>query len=379
MSLIKPDMSKSTIFATLLILFPCLFSCTGTVDDNNTVPEGVLRIFVDGSTTIKADGTDKVVFRVMYGAEDVSTSISMNLIREYEEDDSRLDAGVNEFSTTTPGTYIFTARYYDGAAVFTDNSVTVTALPVGDAETSEWSQKVLAVQFTSTTCIGCPALSSAIRQLQSENPDMLYPVAFHMDYQGPDPMAIPASSTFANHFIGTNVILPALFYNLHQPHGQQMNNSFSVIRSELETELASYVPSCGISVASEYDEASGTVTVTAGIKSNIQQVCRLVVFLVEDDIVYQQLDDPDYVHDNVVRAVLTNGVSGDPVNNRLPLYPGTECVVTKTAQLSDEWNPDNMRVVAAVLVQTEDGQSYRSDNVNACVLDGGISDYQIDE
>ena len=79
-------MSKSTIFAILLILFPCLFSCTGTVDDNNTVPEGVLRIFVDGSTTIKADGTDKVVFRVMYGAEDVSTSTSMNLIREYEED-----------------------------------------------------------------------------------------------------------------------------------------------------------------------------------------------------------------------------------------------------------------------------------------------------
>lgn len=368
---------RSLIFSLLLpVMF---FSCTGNIDDNESVPDGVLRIFVDGNTSIKADGKETVTFRVMYGSMDVSTSADMNLIRTFDGDESRLKAGVNEFSTLTPGSYIFTARYFSGTAVYTDNSVEITVLPAEESHTSEWKHKILGIQFTSTTCTGCPSLSSAIRQIQSESPGLLYPVSFHLNYIGADPMAIAASTTYADNLIGDELILPAFFYNFHQASDGMMMNNISVIRNELEAEIEKYDPSCGVAVCTDYDHTEKNLTVTVSVKSNIQQRCRLVIFLVEDGIVAEQTGDRDYVHNNVVRSVLTSGVYGDYFNDRLPLYPGMEYSISKSAVLDKGWNDGNMRVVAAVLVPTEDGASFRGDNVNACDLAGGKADYETSE
>lgn len=347
--------------------------CTGNEDDG-TVPEGTLRIFAD-VTTITADGSQTVVFRVMYGSQDVSTSSEMNLIRSFEGDESRLAAGVNVFSTTTPGTYTFTARYFDGTAVYTDNEVTVTALPSGEAEVSSWFQKVLGIEFTSTTCIGCPDLVTALHAIESERPGVLCPVAFHMDYQGPDPMTIAQSQQFAHEFIGTTVALPALFFNMHQPAGQQMTNVKAIIDAELDNELDSRDPDCGVAVSSVYNASTGQADISVRVKSNVQQVCRIALFLVEDGIVATQIDDPDFVHDNVVRTVLTSGIYGDYVNDRIPLYPGTEYEMTFSAAIPSSWNPSEIRAVASVLVATEDGRSFEADNTNDCALDGGSSGY----
>lgn len=354
-----------------------IVSCSGNSDDE-MVPEGVLRIFADGQTEIPADGSTEVVFRVMYGSQDVSTSSEMNLIRTFEGDESRLSAGINTFSTTTPGTYTFTARYYDDGAVYTDNEVTVTAVPTGDIQTSDWEQKVLAFQFTSTTCIGCPDLTAALKSIASERPGVLCPVAFHLDYQGADPMTIQQSRQFAAEFIGSSVTLPALFFNMHQPENA-MSNIKAVIDAELDRELDSYVPECGVAVASEWNQGDRTASVSVRIKSNRQQKCRIAVFIVEDGIVATQIDDPDYVHDNVVRTVLSEGIYGDYVNGRIALYPGTEYEETYGTVIPDSWNPENMRVVAAVLIPTEDGSSYVADNVNECSLVGGVSDYLTNE
>lgn len=356
-----------------------LVSCSGTQDDM-VVPEGVLRIFVEGETTVSANGEDKVIFRVMYGSQDVSTSTEMNIIRNFNGDESSLSYGVNEFSTTAPGTYVFTARYFDGKAVYTDNEVTVTALPAGDIQTSEWVRKVLGIQFTSTTCIGCPDLTSALKSIMAERPGVLCPVAFHCDYEGPDPMKIDASRQFVSEFLGTSVILPALFFNMHQPT-TQMTNVKAVIDAELALELKS-VSTCGVSLSSSFDAVSRKVSLTVSAKSNVDQVCRLVVFLVEDGIVATQLDDPYYVHNNVVRAVLSSSISsiyGDYLNNRLPLYPGTEYGKTYEYVLPDEWNAANMRVVASVLVPDAEDRSFLADNTNECALSGGKADYMTNE
>lgn len=361
--------------AQLSLLAAGVMSCSGHVEDE-TVPEGVLRIFVDGETTIPADGRTEVVFRVMYGSTDVSSSPEMNIIRNFDGDESRLPAGVNVFSTTTPGTYTFTARYYDDGAVYTDNEVTVTASPAGEIQTSQWYQKVLAFQFTSTTCIGCPDLTSALKSIESEKPGVLCPVAFHLDYQGSDPMTIQQSRQFAAEFIGSSIALPALYFNMHQPV-VSMSNVKAVIDEELDRELDTYDPSCGVAVSSELAETGGSVSVSVKVKSNLQQRCRVAVFLVEDGIVATQIDDPDYVHDNVVRTVLSEGIYGDYLNGRIALYPGTEYEETYSADLPEAWNAGNMRVVAAVLVPTEDGSSYYADNVNSCPLAAGSSDYQI--
>lgn len=60
-----------------------------------------------------------------------------------------------------------------------------------------YQKKVLALQFTSTGCTGCPAMDQAISQVQSANSGLMLPVAFHMDYSMvSDPMAISSTSLF---------------------------------------------------------------------------------------------------------------------------------------------------------------------------------------
>ena len=211
----------------------------------------------------------------------------------------------------------------------------------------------------------------------AERPGVLCPVAFHCDYEGPDPMKIDASRQFVSEFLGTSVILPALFFNMHQPT-TQMTNVKAVIDAELALELKS-VSTCGVSLSSSFDAVSRKVSLTVSAKSNVDQVCRLVVFLVEDGIVATQLDDPYYVHNNVVRAVLSSGIYGDYLNNRLPLYPGTEYGKTYEYVLPDEWNAANMRVVASVLVPDAEDRSFLADNTNECALSGGKADYMTNE
>ena len=152
-----------------------------------------------------------------------------------------------------------------------------------------------------------------------------------------------------------------------------------VLGNKEKAEIEKYDPSCGVAVCTDYDHTEKNLTVTVSVKSNIQQRCRLVIFLVEDGIVAEQTGDRDYVHNNVVRSVLTSGVYGDYFNDRLPLYPGMEYSISKSAVLDKGWNDGNMRVVAAVLVPTEDGASFRGDNVNACDLAGGKADYETSE
>ena len=172
---------------------------------------------------------------------------------------------------------------------------------------------------------------------------------------------------------------PFHFLDFSYGKGEAVSNEedFSKPDEELDRELDTYEPSCGVAVSSELAETEGSVSISVKVKSNLQQRCRVAVFLVEDGIVATQIDDPDYVHDNVVRTVLSEGIYGDYLNGRIALYPGTEYEETYSADLPEAWNAGNMRVVAAVLVPTEDGSSYYADNVNSCPLAAGSSDYQI--
>jgi hypothetical protein len=97
-------------------------------------------------------------------------------------------------------------------------------------------------------------------------------------------------------------------------------------------EIAAYTPQCGLSVAaglsiSDYDgkpeDANAVYEINIGITSNLPSIYRYLVFIVEDGIVAEQTGVHDYVHNNVVRAVLTSE-KGDKLNDNLPLTVGVK-------------------------------------------------------
>lgn len=359
----------------MLLSLAVLSSCSGTVDPDaqnpdgpggnpmEEVPEGVLRIFAD-RTEIAADGNQTVTFTVMFGKEDVSTAPTLQIIREYDGQEKYMPYGANKFSTVTAGKYIFKAKYYYAGNYYTDNSVIVEASQFYTGEVKAYKQRLLGILFTSTGCVYCPGAAKALKELQINNPDAISIAAFHAYMENPpeDMMVIPETYEFQN-ILGGSKGLPAFFWNMDKDTytgGYAFDESFA-------SAMKTYPPHCGVSV-----DAAKENEISIGIVSNVPAIYRYLVFIVEDGIVATQVDDPDYVHDNVVRAVLTSE-KGDKINDNLPLTVGVEARAVKTFVPDPSWNKDNLRVVVAATTSADGGYTFVVNNVAECGLGGSVS------
>ena len=361
-----------------------LSACSGTIDTNegkndpdagkDQVPEGVLRIFAD-KTEISADGNEEVTFTVMFGSEDVSNAKTLQLIRKFNggEKGKYMAYGVNKYSTVTDGEYTFSAEYYyEGKYYVTDNSVVVEAKQFFTGEEKNYKRRYLGTLFTSTGCNSCPLAAKGLKKLQEENPDVITLAAFHADMTIPDPMTIAETYEFQS-ALGGFQGLPAFFWNMREDSytgGSVFTESFAV-------EQEAYDTYSGVAIATSYDASSSKLDVELGITSNMPAVFRYMIILVEDDIPakgeYEQNgQSQDYIHYNVVRKVLT-GVSGDKINDNLPLTVGVETKAPKSVTLSKAWNAENMRVIVTAMTSEDGGFNWTVNNVNECKVGGSVS------
>jgi len=214
----------STILPIVMILcLAMLSSCSGNSDEteNGGTDDGILRITAD-KTAIQADGVEKVTFTVKLGTKDVSEESTMNLILVKESGEENLDYGVRAFSTSVPGTYVFKARYYEGKAMVSENEVTVQVAPVSGG--TSYYHKLLGMQFTSIGCQACPALSTTLKAIQTEQPGRLAIASFHMDFGGmTDPMSTAATNNYRTNILGNFSGLPRFFYNLRKGTKESFN------------------------------------------------------------------------------------------------------------------------------------------------------------
>lgn len=357
----------STILPIVMILcLAMLSSCSGNSDEteNGGTDDGILRITAD-KTAIQADGVEKVTFTVKLGTKDVSEESTMNLILVKESGEENLDYGVRAFSTSVPGTYVFKARYYEGKAMVSENEVTVQVAPVSGG--TSYYHKLLGMQFTSVGCQACPALSTTLKAIQTEQPGRLAIASFHMDFGGmTDPMSTAATNNYRTNILGNFSGLPRFFYNLRKGT-KEMISIKSQIEEELQKELSNYPASCGVAVESVYNASDRTVKITGKLTSNVTNTYRCLIYLVEDGIKYFQTNGAnDYTHNNVVRAVVSTSLNGDRFNGEV--NAGVESTMQRSYQLEPGWNVDNMRVIVSMLTTLDGGKTYTCNNVNECKL-----------
>ena len=359
-------------FISLLACIVSLLSCRGTVDynDPDNVPEGVLRIFAD-KTTIKADGQQTVTFTVKFGSKDVSADKNMNLIYVVGGEEIMMKPGQNSFTAVAPADYVFKARYYSGKAYYTDNEVVVKAVAVSEGVgQKDYYQKLWGMQFTAVSCSYCPLLTAALKGVMSDDPDKIVLTAFHVAFQEdvmPDPMRLDINEEFRS-IVKDTEGLPLFAFNLKKP-GDPIVSEKDKILSEMAVLLSDNPATCGIALYAQCQETE--VTVTARVTSNVAERLRYHMLLVEDGIEYSQLGaDSDYIHDNVVRAVVSTNKWGEKLNSGLPVEEGVEVSVSRTVKLEKDWNPEKMRVVFAVISQI--GDSFICNNVNECAFDSSV-------
>ena len=270
-----------------------------------------------------------------------------------------------------------------GGKVIIDNSIVFTpgesvdyryadGYDGGQDDGFSTERRMVAMQFTSVGCTYCPILSTALKDVQKNLPGKVIPVSFHMDYSGiADPMALPVNSKFYDRVnTGDGAGLPLFALNFRKS-SQHIINEYSKIVSEIELQDGTYPAVSMVDVSSVYDEAAGTVTVTARFVSEAADDYRYHIFLLEDGIHYSQAgaEEEDYVHDNVLRTMVGDNILGSKLNSGKPVEAGKEYVVTKTIDLKAGWNPSNMRAVAILMRSTDDGQTWFSDNAAECALD----------
>lgn len=353
------------------ILYLCAFAlplfglsgCSGntSTDDDQTSTSVVLTA---NRTSITANGTDQVAFTVKYNDLDVSSRSKITVTAPSGEQ-SEL-SGLT-FTTTTQGVYTFAATYESQKSA----SVTVEATaPVEE----KYLRRVCFMDVTSTYCTFCPTAARAIAMLQQNRSDRIVALAFHADMSGgEDPFTTPATAMLETLFPGATQNLPAVLVDLRESLG---SNNVSVDGAKAyNTSLSGYPATCGIRLESKNNESTGAVDVTVGVTSNAGGEYRLAVVAVESGLIAPQKDGgltvDDYVHNDVVRALMSESLVGDALG---VLEVDVEVTKNFTLTLDSEWNVDNMKIVAYVT----DATGYIN-NVAECDAKDGSCDYALNE
>ena len=237
-------------------------------------------------------------------------------------------------------------------------------------------QKHIIEQYTSTYCTHCPSGSAMIAYLCGTVRDDVIKVAVHGNMGGVDPMHILQCDTLMTlvgcnsfpmgsfdrtvGFMSGTEIINTLGYSAEYKEmmAQQLSDFLDHVTESVPT-FAS------IQATSDCDKLSRKATITVsgnlvpGFNGLMGADAKLNVFLTEDGVVAPQLNNgtwvDDYVHQGVFRMALPS-VFGVELNEEGDTYCKTFEVT-----IPEEWNIDNMHVVAFISRPLANGANGHTD------------------
>ena len=198
----------------------------------------------------------------------------------------------------------------------------------------------LAMRFTATWCGYCPYMATAFDSAKNQMAGSLELVSLHtMDSDIPFTGTNIMSQRFNVNYLPTGIIdARASIENSTSP-SYTANVAIDVAK---ETQKE-YPASVGIACGSLIND--NLLSLTVGLYAKEAGSYRLVVLLLEDDIVaFQNGGGSNYVHNDVARRALTS-MTGDPltIKSNGQLWTGTY-----TARLEAGWNVENLKLLIYV-------------------------------
>lgn len=223
-------------------------------------------------------------------------------------------------------------------------------------------QMDLVENITSVKCVYCPYGHDFLEALSEVRPNIAW-VAVHTYGMGADKFATDESDDISN-FQCNNY--PSASFNrmyiddedlnsygtlavgigFYPQYAQQIAQQFDDVLDQLDAEMPSFA---SVDIATKLDGNNLNIKVSGDAVEDFKQYVGddavVTVYLLEDGLVAPQTGaSNNYVHDHVLRDVVTDNVFGDPINWTSATTYQNEFNVT----LDSEWNPDNMHVVAFI-------------------------------
>jgi hypothetical protein len=231
-----------------------------------------------------------------------------------------------------------------------------------DTTTTLQQKNVLLEEFTGVRCVNCPAAHELVEVLKTNNPGRFESVSLHSgfyavpypfsnqdfettetndleNYLGPSP-SYPIGTVDRKIFSGQTIILldKALWSGLVS---QELNDTLKV----------------SIDVENVYNSSTRLLTVNTQLNylTDVTDAQKINIFILENDIIDPQ-ETPDgvdtfYVHNNILRKVLTN-LTGDAITEATT--SGSVINKSYSYTLPTGWNADNCKVLVFVCANTVD-------------------------
>lgn len=236
-------------------------------------------------TELSADGTDKITLKVTDEKGNDITSKSTISMNGTQWDKTF-------FTSDIAGDFVFNASYEN----LKTNSLKIRANPV-----IKHLKHVLVEDYTGTWCGYCPRVAKALEEIKSGN-SKVDVVGIHYDNE----MMFSDLRTLTNQFTVSGY--PTAY----------IDRSYKWAYPENEAGLAIAFKNpayCGIGIESEITGAKGKVNVKIEFAGGYVGSCKLVVFVTENNLKYNQVNfysqygaNPivNFNHDHVLRLSLTH-------------------------------------------------------------------------
>lgn len=228
-------------------------------------------------------------------------------------------------------------------------------------------QMNLIEEYTSTLCQYCPLGHELLDKLEASRNDVIV-VATHNSAMGStDPFITDESDALAGTFMGNGLPCASFnrYYNADEgalsiSMGYNENYFDMVVDQVLNPfiEQTNSIPTfASVNIDNNYNADSNELKITVSgeavsdFKKFVGEDAALTVYLLEDGLVATQINanpyphyDKEYVHNNVLRDVVSKNVYGDAISWTDDTHYSNSYTVT----LDKAWNAKNMRIVAFI-------------------------------
>lgn len=174
--------------------------------------------------------------------------------------------------------------------------------------TTEEGAPALLLDFTATWCVNCPRMASAVEEAARLRPGSVFPVSIHFR----DDFSFPEGEAVAKDF-GIQAY-PSLIVNLAQS-SLVTATSTDLVLAKMDATAALRKGTCTLKLSIE----DGKLVAQVGVSEAGSY--KLGALLLEDGVTAPQTGaDDNYIHDNILRKILSGSIAGEDLGT---LEPGT--------------------------------------------------------
>ncbi len=324
------------------------FTVKATIDGNDWQTFNVNNTLKPGATTTLTNSTNQALPDLSAGRHTLKmqiTAINGNAPTEYTSDDAAT-ANINLYEQTVE------------------------------------HQKQLIEQFTSWTCTFCPGGTKFLEVLESQRSDLAW-VAVHGNQSPSKPDKFDVAGHDSLEYVESLDGWPSAGMNRVNMNGSLMTgiNYSATNRSAVATQWSNmmdaqnqiYPALVSLDITPVYNPTSRKLDITVkGTGVEGAGACldgyALTAYLTEDSLVAYQLDlgvgKNNYVHNRVLRKVLTNSILGDKI-----VWDGDNFTRTLSYTLPSDAKPQHMHIIAFVAPKLVlNGTDLNNCYVNQCQM-----------